>query len=145
VLVSIQEKLREDFGPSFRQLADMGYEIFATEETAAHLERLNIKCTRVRWPHEKDSAIHKGPIVEDLIKSKGIDFALMFSNQSSKRTEINYNIRRLAVDFGVPLFTDIHVAIALTKALKNLADGKIKLETRQLVEYYDDEKKAVGK
>jgi carbamoyl-phosphate synthase large subunit len=141
VLISIQEKLREDFGPSFKQLSDMGYEIFATEETAAHIERLNIKCTRVRWPHEKETSALKGPVVDDLIRNKEIDFALMFSNQSSRRTEINYNIRRLSIDFGIPLFTDIHVAIALTKALKNLTDGKIKLETRPLVEFYADERK----
>jgi hypothetical protein len=141
VLVSIQEKLREDFGPSFRQFADMGYEILATEETAAYVERQGLKCTLVRWPHERESATHNGPLVDDLIKNKEIDFAFMFSNQSSKRTETNYQIRRLAVDFGVPLFTDIHVAIALTKALKNLNDGKIQLETKKLVEFYDGEKK----
>jgi len=145
VLISIQEKLREDFGPSFKQLSDMGYEILATEETAAHVARLGLKSTRVRWPHEKEdeeASALPGPLVDELIKSQEIDFALMFSNQSSRRTEINYLIRRLAVDFGVPLFTDIHVAIALTKALKALSDGKIKLETKPLVEFYADEKKA---
>lgn len=140
VLVSIQEKLRDDFGPALKQMSDMGYEIMATEETADYVKRLGLKCTRVRWAHEAKSEAMPNPSVDELLKGKGVDFALMFSNQSSRRTEDNYKIRRLAVDFNVPLFTDIHVAIALTKALKNLHDGKIKLETKTLVEYWEEEK-----
>jgi hypothetical protein len=139
VLVSIQEKLREDFEPSLRQMADMGYEILATEETAAYIERLGLKATRVRWAGEVSTSLNKGPVVDDVLKQKKVDFCLMFSNQSSKKTEVNYQIRRLAVDFGVPLFTDIHVAIALTNALKQVNDGKVVLETRPMSAIYADE------
>jgi len=140
VLVSIQEKLRDDFGPSFKRLHDLGFEILATEETAAYVQKLGLPCTRVRWPHEKDSKLHTGPIVDDLLKSKGVDFAFMFSNISSKRTEINYNIRRLSVDFGVPLITDIHVAMALTEAIEKLSKGDITLQVKTLAQYLKEEK-----
>ena len=95
----------------------------------------------MRWPHEKDSKTLKGPIVDDLLKQKGVDFAFMFSNISSKRTEVNYNIRRLSVDFGVPLITDIHVAMAITDALDKLKKGEITLQVKTLAEYFREEKR----
>lgn len=144
VLISIQEKLRDDFGPSFKQLHEMGYEIFATEETAEYIQRLGLPCTRVRWQNERESKTVKGPLVDKLIKDKGIDLAFMFSNQSSRRTEQNYEIRRLAVDFGVPLFTDIHVAMELTTALQKLQNGKISLSPTALSDHHKEEKAKRG-
>ncbi|KAH9257728.1 carbamoyl-phosphate synthase, large subunit [Batrachochytrium salamandrivorans] len=141
VLISIQEKLREDFAPSFKQLNSMGYEILATEETAAHIEKLGIPVTRVRWAHEPETTKNHGPSVDQVLMNQQVDFALMFSNQSSKRTETNYQIRRLAVDFGVSLFTDIHVAIKLTDALTKLSEGKIHLEAETLSELLAKEAK----
>ena len=60
----------------------------------------------------------------------------MFSNKSSKRTETNYEIRRLAVDFGIPLITNVEVAKELGVALGKLERGDIKLEAIPLSDYY---------
>ena len=42
----------------------------------------------------------------------------MFSNQYSVRTVTNYAIRRLAVDYGVPLITNIQVAEMFADAME---------------------------
>jgi carbamoyl-phosphate synthase (ammonia) len=57
VLVSIQEKLREDFMPSIVKFNEMGYDIYATEETAAFLEAKGIPATMLHWGAEKEPSI----------------------------------------------------------------------------------------
>ena len=51
-----------------------------------------------------------GGCIDDYISRGDIHLVLMFSNQFSERILVNYAIRRLAVDFGVPLITNIQVA-----------------------------------
>ena len=141
ILISIQEKLREDFTDSFKRLHEDKWTILATEETAAHIAKLGIPVTRVRWPHEAGSKTLSGPIVHDLLKNKEVDMTYMFANQSSKRVEVNYEIRRLAVDFGVPLVTDISIAKALTRAYSRFMRGEFKLQAKTLPEYFEGEEK----
>ena len=42
---------------------------------------------------------------------RDIEMVLMFSNQYSQRVLTNYAIRRLAVDYNVPLITNIQVEL----------------------------------
>jgi carbamoyl-phosphate synthase large subunit len=53
VLVSIQEKLREDFMPSLRKFHEMGYDIYATEQTATFLQDKGIPATMLHWGETK--------------------------------------------------------------------------------------------
>ena len=69
----------------------------------------------------------------------------MFSNQFSERILQNYAIRRLAVDFGVPLITNVQVASMFAEALKEAgatatgetANSKVVLDPRSLHEWYE--------
>ena len=69
----------------------------------------------------------------------------MFSNQFSERILFNYAIRRLAVDFGVPLITNVQVAkmfaesleAAGAKATGEVANSKVVLDPRSLHEWYE--------
>ena len=70
---------------------------------------------------------------------------LMFSNQFSERILINYAIRRLAVDYGVPLITNIQVAEMFADALEAAgarATGSepntINLDSRSLGQWYEE-------
>ena len=45
---------------------------------------------------------------------------LMFANNFSERLEANYDIRRLAVDFGVPLLTNLQVAELFANAMEKV-------------------------
>ena len=67
----------------------------------------------------------------------------MFANNHSRRVETNYNIRRLATDYAVPLITNVQVAEMLADALGKYGDhragGGNTLEPRRLEEYYAEE------
>ena len=67
---------------------------------------------------------------------------LMFSNQFSERVFANYAIRRLAVDYGVPLVTNIQVATLFADALE-AQGGKggatlASLDSRSVHEFYEE-------
>ena len=132
VLVSIQEGIRSDFKPALQKLEDLGYELFATEETHRFLQDNGIQSTHLNWAQDAQS-----PAVDTYLKEKMVDMVFMFSNESSRRTETNYEIRRLAVDFGIPLVTNLQVANALTHAIGRLQNKEFELESRTLREYYD--------
>lgn len=62
--------------------------------------------------------------------------------QYSKRTITNYAIRRLAVDFGVPLITNLQVAALFAESIASLgldpSDASIsKLDVKSMQEHYD--------
>lgn len=69
----------------------------------------------------------------------------MFSNQYSTNVISNYAIRRLAVDYGVPLITNIQVAKmfaeslakAGAKATGDVPNSNVVLDVRSLSEWYE--------
>ena len=138
VLVSMQEKLREDFLPSVNKFQSLGFEIFATEQTARYLESKGITVTELFWPgSDSDKDIAK------FLRNGKIDLVLMFANTFSQRVETNYDIRRLAVDYGVPLLTNIQVAQLLADSIEQHKLGEENnepfLQTKTLREHYNDE------
>jgi len=101
----LQERLRNDKTlPLLTRFSKLGYTLYATEKTAEFLEANGLPVTML---HYKDSGAE--PCIDDYIVDRKIDMTLMFSNQFSERILINYAIRRLSVDFGVPLITNIQV------------------------------------
>jgi len=121
ILVSIQEKERnEETVRTLTKLSSLGYKLFGTEMTAAFFQAEGVPMTLL---HYKDS--HADPCIDDYISRGDIHLVLMFSNQFSQRILTNYAIRRLAVDYGVPLITNIQVASMFADALEaaDLASG----------------------
>jgi len=114
ILVSIQERERNDKTlPAFAKLSKLGYNLFATDQTAKFLEGHGVPVTLL---HYKDDAAE--PCIDDFISRGDIHLVLMFSNQFSERILTNYAIRRLAVDYGVPLITNLQVAEMFADALE---------------------------
>jgi len=134
ILVSIQERLMEDFKPSMQKLADAGYTLYATENTALFCEKNNIPVTELHW---KETG--KKPCLDDFVRDKEIDQVFMFSTHQSLRTETNYKVRRLAVDYGVELVTIPQVGAMLADCYKQLEEGKLVMEPLTLKEHYKDE------
>ncbi|HEY9123411.1 MAG TPA: carbamoyl-phosphate synthase (glutamine-hydrolyzing) large subunit [Bacteroidales bacterium] len=106
-----------------KMLAERGYNIFATKGTAAFLEQNGIKVTTVAWPDEdaKDN-------VMEYIRGKKFDMVINIPKNLSK-TELNndYEIRRGAIDFNIPLITNARLASAFIHAIckKSIDDIKI--------------------
>jgi hypothetical protein len=118
ILVSIQERERnEETLPTFQKLTALGYTLFATDKTADYLNEQGVAVTKLEYADGPG-----GPEAENCIDSyisRGdIHLVLMFSNQFSERILINYAIRRLSVDFGVPLITNIQVAQMFAESLE---------------------------
>jgi carbamoyl-phosphate synthase large subunit len=112
------------FLESAKLLQGLGVEFFATSGTADFLAQYEIPTTMVHWPLETAS-----PNANELIEQRIFDLVINIP-KNYQETELtnDYYIRRKAVDFGIPLLTNIQLANRLAEALskKDLKDLKIK-------------------
>jgi carbamoyl-phosphate synthase (ammonia) len=137
ILVSVQEQLRPQAVTVMRKLHALGYTLFGTEKTAEYLQEQGIPVTLL---HYKESDTE--PCIDDYILRGDIELVFMFSNQYSQRVLTNYAIRRLAVDYGVPLITNIQVAQLMADALEATGGTRgetssMGLDSRSLHEWYE--------
>ena len=112
------------FIDSARLLHGLGIEFFATRGTAEFLAEFDLPSTTVHWPLEKAL-----PNAEALLEERRVDLVINIpKNYQEAELTNDYYIRRKAVDFGIPLITNIQLANRLAEALsrKNLADLTIK-------------------
>lgn len=98
------------------------------------MDQIGIPNTLLHWEGSGQS-----PSIDDHLRNKEIDMVFMFANNLSKRTQTNYTIRRVAIDFGVPLITNLQVASALAQGFEKIYNGELDLECKTLKEYYDME------
>jgi carbamoyl-phosphate synthase large subunit len=108
---TLEEKL--SFLDSARRLVEMGYELFASGGTAKFLAGKGVPATLLYWPLEA-----KSPNITDFIKNREADLIINIPKDNrEKELKNNYLIRRMAVDFDIPLITNIKVARQFIDAL----------------------------
>lgn len=88
------------------QLHHNGFRFYATTGTKVFLHDIGIEATAVGKVYQ---GIH--PNGTDLLKMHAVDFALVIPNHTSKGKENQiqtdgYVLRRLAIDMGIPIFTN---------------------------------------
>jgi carbamoyl-phosphate synthase large subunit len=107
----IEDKL--DFLDSARKLAAMNYELYASRGTAKFLNNNGVPSRPLNWPLES-----REPNIAGFIKRREIDMIINIP-KNNRETELknDYIIRRMAVDFDIPLFTNIKVARQFIDAL----------------------------
>jgi carbamoyl-phosphate synthase large subunit len=107
----IEDKV--DFLDSAKKLVDMGYELYGSRGTATFFEAHGVHARALHWPLES-----KEPNIATMIKKKQVDMVINIP-KNNRQTELrnDYLIRRLAVDFDIPLFTNIKVARQFIDAL----------------------------
>jgi carbamoyl-phosphate synthase large subunit len=114
ILLSIgsrPDKVR--FLESARTIRGMGIPIYATEQTSRLLAENGIPNARLFKVHEK-----KRPNIRDFIADKKIDFVISIPDPERKAAfDSDYELRRMAVDFGVPLLTNLQVSELLVQSL----------------------------
>jgi carbamoyl-phosphate synthase large subunit len=111
------------FLESSRILQDMQVKLFATEGTQAFLAANGVDAEVVRWPSEAS------PNVLDHLGRREIDLVINIPKSSAADELANdYQIRRKAADYGIPLITNIQLAQRLVEALskKRLDELQIK-------------------
>jgi carbamoyl-phosphate synthase large subunit len=107
------ETSKHRFLESARKLHGLGLRIFATEHTSNFLRENGIPTTRLFKVHEK-----REPNIRTSIARGRIDFVISIPNPA-KRVEFDsdYRLRRMAVDFSIPILTNLQVADLFAQAL----------------------------
>ncbi len=112
------------FLESARKLKEMGYHLYATEHTSAFLKKRGVDNERLHKVHER-----RKPNIKDWIAQGRIHLLISIPNPEDK-TEFDsyYLLRRRAVDFSVPLLTNLQMAELVVQAMaaKRPADLEIK-------------------
>jgi len=97
-----------------RKIMTKGYRILATGHTAEALKANGIACEQVYKISEGMK-----PNVLDLIMERKINFVFNIPHPNTQAVTDGYLIRRKAVEFGVPVFTNLELVDSLANALKN--------------------------
>ncbi len=109
---------------SVRLMTNLGVQFFATHGTANFLREHGVECEDVYWPSEE-----KHPSAIDIIRDRKVDLVINIpKNFQEDELTNDYKIRRLAVDYNVPLVTNTQIAMRLAEALahRGLDDLSIK-------------------
>ena len=108
------------------QIADrfraLGYDIYATAGTANRLNKEMIPASSVRKMHEEH------PNIIDLLESGKIDYILSTDAHGRDPKLASVQMRRIAVERAIPVFTSIDTAMAMAKCLamdKTMADMEL--------------------
>ncbi len=112
------------FLKGLRMLESLGVEFYATHGTARFMRENGLEPNEVFWPLE-DGA----PNALEVIRNGGLDLVINIPKDHGREELTNdYIIRRAAVDYGVPLVTNLQIAQRLAEALSRL--GMDDLEVR---------------
>ncbi len=109
---------------STRILKKMGFKLYATRGTADFLKANGIEAVPLYWPLE-----NKEPNTVSYIADGKIDLVINIpKNIEKEELDNDYLIRRAAVDFGVPLITNVQLAKRFIEAISkvSLHDLKVK-------------------
>jgi carbamoyl-phosphate synthase large subunit len=136
ILITVAgQDLKRAIIPAAKQLANLGHTIFATKHTAEVLASNGINAQilhKVREPGMKPN------IMDSILKrelSLVINIPQAHKNpDNSVITEDEYMIRRKAVEFNIPVITNMQMLESLVEALSDLHDRGIKT----LAEYYQN-------
>jgi carbamoyl-phosphate synthase large subunit len=113
-----------------RRLRNLGFEIVATDGTAAAIERARIPVTRI------NKVAQGSPHVVDLIRSNQIHLVVN-TTEGAKAIRDSYSIRRNALLSNIPYFTTMAAGLAVVDALEvaSLTQGQA-AQVRSLQEWH---------
>ena len=112
-----------------KRLAELGFEVMATEGTAQTLRRAGVRARLVHKVHEGS------PNVVDHIAGGEVDLVLNTPAGSGPRAD-GYEIRTAAVSHGVPCITTLSGILAAIQGIEALRENKVSV--RSLQEYHAD-------
>ena len=117
-------KSKADLLEAIRLLRDRGYSLYATRGTQLFLANAGVVAEVACWPDEKDS-----PNTVELIRQRVVDLVINIPKDLSA-TELNndYQIRRSAVDYNIPLITNARLASAFIHAFCSLDEKEIEIK-----------------
>jgi len=119
----IEDKL--SFLDSSKKLVEMGYELYGSRGTAKFLTTNGVPATALNWPLES-----REPNIATFIKKREADMIINIP-KNNRETELknDYIIRRLAIDFDIPLFTNIKVAREFIDAMVAFKEKPLEIKS----------------
>jgi carbamoyl-phosphate synthase large subunit len=124
--------------PLAKAFEEMGFKIYATEHTAEVLQAAGINSVTVLYKVKEASV---NPNILDYLQDQKIDLVINvpMGNKQKSYSDVltdGYIIRRQAVEFNVPVITNLELASALVKVLQQKEKDGVTI--RSLNEYMDD-------
>jgi carbamoyl-phosphate synthase large subunit len=116
---------KTEFLKSTRILEELGYTFYATKGTAEFMKTNGIKSNILYWPLE-----NKEPNTLSYIADGKIDLIINIpKNIEKEELDNDYLIRRKAVDFGVPLITDVQLAKRFIESIYKISLNDLKIKS----------------
>ena len=129
-------KAKAELLPVCRLLKQNGFTLYATRGTAAYLLEHDVDAIAVGWPDELSANRETSSVncetaassmllnALDLIRHSEVDLVINIpKNLSSTELNNDYDIRRAAIDYNVPLLTNVRLATAFLQAVCRLMSG----------------------
>jgi carbamoyl-phosphate synthase large subunit len=124
VFVSVKDSDKDRMVVPLRQLEAMGFKIIATRGTKRHLEANGIKCEVI------NKVLEGRPHIVDAMKNG--DVGLVFNTtEGAKALADSKDIRRTALLHHIPYYTTLAGAVAVTRAIKALKAGTLRVAPLQ--------------
>jgi len=114
ILISIADRDKPEALPIIRKLSSMGYELYATEGTAAMIEAVGLP---VKMISKKLSEGHSNII--DIINNGTVNGVINTITGGLSSLRDGFQIRRAAAERRIPCFTSLDTARAAVEALVN--------------------------
>lgn len=117
-------KAKADLLEATRLLHGRGYKLYATRGTQQFLANAGVEAEVAVWPDENDS-----PNTVELIRQRVVDLVINIPKDLSA-TELNndYQIRRSAVDYNIPLITNARLASAFIHAFCSVEESELEIK-----------------
>ncbi len=124
VFVSVKESDKEKIFPSLQDLQSMGFRVLATRGTKRYLESRGLSCETV------NKVLEGRPHIVDVMKNREVH--LVFNTtEGAKALADSRDIRRTALLNHIPYYTTLSGAIAVTRAIKAIKAGGLKVAPLQ--------------
>ncbi|XP_060824118.1 CAD protein [Bombus pascuorum] len=141
ILLSIGSfKHKMELLPSIRSLHKMGYKLYASMGTADFYTEHGVEVEPVQWTFEnitvnEDSSPSELRHLADFLSKKQFDLVINLPMRNGGVRRVSnfmthgYRTRRLAVDYSVPLITDVKCAKLLVEAMRMLGGRAPRMKT----------------
>ena len=125
MISSGETKSKVDLLDACLLLQRKGFDLYSTHGTYRFLLENGVKTTPVQWPDEEGEFN-----VKNMISNKQFDLVINIPKNTSERELANdYEIRRGAIDFNIPLLTNSRLASAFITAFCSMTTADIKIKS----------------
>ncbi|MFQ5706572.1 MAG: carbamoyl-phosphate synthase (glutamine-hydrolyzing) large subunit [bacterium] len=116
---------KAEFISSARILNELGVQLYSTQGTSEFMQQYGIKTKVLNWPLEK-----KSPNVLEFLSDEKIDLVINIpKNFQEEELTNDYIIRRKAVDYGIPLITNLQLAKLFVESLARKQPSELQVKS----------------